>query len=77
MPLLTAPRSISHSLARLAATSSASWAPGALRGGRAVARVVAADDAPPPGHETHFTAFLTLSIIFSAVCLTFPTVWSS
>lgn len=54
-----------------------SEAPGALRGGCAAARVAASDDAPPPGHETHLTASLTLSIIFSAVCLTFPTVWSS
>jgi len=33
--------------------------------------------APSPGHETYFTASLTLSIILSVVCLTFPTVWSS
>ena len=43
----------------------------------AAARVAASDGAPPPGHEAHFTAFLTLSIILSVVCLTFPTVWSS
>ena len=42
------------------------------------ARAFAADErAPSPGHETYFTASLTLSIILSVVCLSFPTVWSS